>query len=75
MSQYSMTAVDDIELHKRVKYIRLTTRLQLNHQRCKIRLVLLSLGLWMNLIAVTNGKWKNICYALLNTCFSFSLHS
>lgn len=48
-----------IQLHKRVKNIRLTHGQLQQQSRCKTRLVLLLLGLWMNLIAVTNGKWKH----------------
>lgn len=62
MNQCSVTAADDdVQLHKRAKNIRLTRlrcRQQQNGSACKTRLVLLLLGLWMNLIAVTNGKWK-----------------
>lgn len=48
------------QLHKRANNIRLT-RLRCHQQQrhisaSKTRLVLLLLGLWMNLIAVTNGK-------------------
>lgn len=47
-----------ITMQKRVKNIRLTHGQLKQQSRCKTRLVLLLLGLWMNLIAVTNGKWK-----------------
>lgn len=47
-----------IQLRKSVKNIRLTHGQSKQQSRCKTRLVLLLLGLWMNLIAVTNGKWK-----------------
>lgn len=46
------------QLHKCVKNIRLTHGQLKQQSLCKMRLVLLLLGLWMNLIAVTNGKWK-----------------
>lgn len=52
--------IGSIQLHKRVKNIRLTHGQLKRQSHCKTRLVLLLLGLWMNLIAVTNGKWKNI---------------
>lgn len=45
-----------IQLDKNVKNIRLTHCQLKQHSRCKGRLVLLLLGLWMNLISVTNGK-------------------
>lgn len=44
---------------KRVKNIRSTNGKLQQQSRCKTRLVLLLLGLFMNLIAVTNGKWKD----------------
>lgn len=48
-----------VKLHERVKNIRLT-RLHTTQSPpsllYKMRLVLLLLGLWMNLIGVTNGK-------------------
>lgn len=49
---------DSAQLQKRVKNIRLTHGQFKQQSHCKTRLVLLLLGLWMNLIAVTNGKWK-----------------
>lgn len=49
-----------IQLHKRVKNIRLTHGRLQQQSRCKARLVLLLLGLWMNLIASTNGEWNYI---------------
>lgn len=51
-----------IQLHKRVKNIRLTHGQLQQPSRCKARLVLLLLGLWMNLIATTNGEWNYIVY-------------
>lgn len=49
-----------IQLHKRVKNIRLTHGQLQQPSRYKARLVLLLLGLWMNLIATTNGEWNSI---------------
>lgn len=59
IDKMNQCTVDDIQLHKRAKNIRLARpRCQQQRNACKTRLVLLLLGLWMNLIAVTNGKWK-----------------
>lgn len=62
-----------VQLHKRAKNIRLTHGQSKQPSRCKARLVLLLLGLWMNLIAVANGKWK--IWLVIHMFFFFSSQS
>ncbi|XP_031630104.1 roundabout homolog 2 isoform X2 [Contarinia nasturtii] len=54
----NIDGVVSVQLHKRVKNIRLTHGQLKRQSHCKTRLVLLLLGLWMNLIAVTNAQYR-----------------